>query len=361
MFDAASLRRRSDFGVITISGRRSGASALAIPAATACASRWSRPSPTSARRWAPRESSSLTPINPRAILIAEPWGGGGYDPAAFSDLGWSSWNDRFRNTVKGGHPGRDDGFLFGRYRAGETKSALETCLTGSLRSDGGAFRMSLQSVNYLESHDGYTLGDFIRIALGITAEGQRVADPAANGLLSSDQLAVHRLAALTLFASRGPVMLHEGQEYGRSKLIRAALVDDPRSGTLDDNSYNKDDATNHLDYRDRDRNRALVDYYRGLIAVRSAYPALALAPPEASSFLPTRGDLFVAMRTESRGARPLLVLLNADASPTANLRLPAGSWTVLADAAAASAHGLGRSLRGAVRVGPVSGMILVHS
>lgn len=300
-------------------------------------------------------------INPQAILIAEPWGGGGYDPGAFSDLGWSSWNDAFRNTVKGERPGHDDGFILGRYRSGESKSTVQSGLTGSLRTDGGAFRESLHSVNYLESHDGYTLGDFIRIALGAAAEGERVADPAANALLSPRQLGVHRLAALALLASRGPVMLHEGQEWGRSKLIRAGTVADPRDGTLDDNSYNKDNATNHLDYRERDANRALVDYYRGLIAIRSAYPALAAAPREAASFIATRGELFVAEHIAWAGAPGMLVLLNAAASPTGDLRLPAGTWSVLADATAASAHGLGRSLSGAVRVAPVSGMILVHS
>ena len=31
-------------------------------------------------------------INPKVILIAEPWGGE-YKPSGFSNHGWSSWND----------------------------------------------------------------------------------------------------------------------------------------------------------------------------------------------------------------------------------------------------------------------------
>ncbi|MBN1999146.1 hypothetical protein JW935_16420, partial [candidate division KSB1 bacterium] len=33
-------------------------------------------------------------INPNVILIAEPWGGGKYDPAGFSQHDWAAWNDQ---------------------------------------------------------------------------------------------------------------------------------------------------------------------------------------------------------------------------------------------------------------------------
>jgi pullulanase/glycogen debranching enzyme len=300
-------------------------------------------------------------VHPHAIIIAEPWGGGAYEPGAFSDLGWSSWNDRFRNAVKGDHPARDPGFLFGRYRTGESPHTVETSLTGTLRSDGGMFLLSEHSVNYLESHDGYTLGDFIRIATGAVREGERITDRRSNAILSERQLALHRLAALTLLTSRGPVMLHEGQEYGRSKVIDAGEVPDPRDGMLDDNSYNKDNNTNHLDYDECALNQALVDYYRGLIAVRRVFPSLARAPRAATTFLATGDEFCVGARIKVRGAPTLLVLLNANPDKPGSFTLPRGPWTVLADATSASPDGLGAPVRGRLAVGPVSGMILAQS
>jgi pullulanase/glycogen debranching enzyme len=299
-------------------------------------------------------------LYPGVIIIAEPWGGGAYEPGAFSDLGWSSWNDRFRNAIKGEHPARDRGFLFGRYRAGESRATVEASLAGSLRADGGEFRASDQSVNYLESHDGYTLGDFIRIATGAAREGERIADRRANARLSERQLSLHRLAAMALLTSRGPVMLHEGQEFGRSKVIDACGVPDERDGMLDDNSYNKDNRTNHLDYGECALNRPLVDYYRGLIAIRRAFPSLARAPRAATTFLETGNELCIAMRIHERGAPALLVILNANPDKPGSITLPRGPWTVLADAESASPDGLGAPVRGLLAVGPVSGMILAQ-
>jgi pullulanase/glycogen debranching enzyme len=42
----------------------------------------------------------LRAINPHVIILAEPWGNG-YDPNGFSDMGWASFNDQFRDGLKG--------------------------------------------------------------------------------------------------------------------------------------------------------------------------------------------------------------------------------------------------------------------
>ena len=52
-------------------------------------------------------------VNPHVFITCEPWGGG-YDPNGFSDRGWSSWNDQFRNAFKGWHPDGNGGFIFGK-------------------------------------------------------------------------------------------------------------------------------------------------------------------------------------------------------------------------------------------------------
>ena len=102
-------------------------------------------------------------INPNVVFIAEPWGGG-YDPAGFSLRGWGSWNDQFRNGIKGENPAKALGWIFGHWYAHNNTERIKSYVNGTLTKDEhGLFQKKEHSVNYLESHDGYTLGDFIRI------------------------------------------------------------------------------------------------------------------------------------------------------------------------------------------------------
>src|SRR6185436_14700107 len=134
---------------------------------------------------------------PGVVLIAEPWGGGRHHPAWFSGDGWSSWSDRYRDAVKGRDPLNSRGFIFG--------SPLNA---GDIAGDGRMLR-------YLESHDGYTLGDFIRLGTGEVSPDGRFAGPGTGDLrrLSPRQLALNKFAAMALLTSPGPVMIHEGQEF----------------------------------------------------------------------------------------------------------------------------------------------------
>ncbi|TVQ16741.1 MAG: pullulanase, partial [Balneolaceae bacterium] len=109
-------------------------------------------------------------INPNVILIAEPWGGG-YDPNGFSAIDWAAWNDQIRNGVKGSDPVNGKGFIFGSWQYETSREALENFMAGTLwHGPNGRFAKSGHSVNYLESHDGYTLGDFIRIGYDNTRQ-----------------------------------------------------------------------------------------------------------------------------------------------------------------------------------------------
>jgi pullulanase/glycogen debranching enzyme len=300
-------------------------------------------------------------INPNVIIIAEAWGGGGYDPPGFSDLGWASWNDQIRNGVKGQNPDNGLGFIFGKFQDKNTKKRFQSYLTGTLREDGGMYVKKEHSINYLESHDDNTLGDFIRLGTGEAKQGAVIADRDANAALSPRQLALNKLAALYLFASQGPIMIHEGQEYARSKVIAAGAVPDPQNGTIDHNSYNKDNETNYLNYAHRDLNRGLFDYYRGLIGLRKARPALANAGKKAVTFFDTKDDFFIAFKVKPAGkAKPMIVLLNGNPEKAGSIKLPKGAWSVLADGTAASATGLGTTVSGTIAVPPTSGMILTQ-
>lgn len=309
-----------------------------------------------------RITEAARAINPDVVLIAEPWGGGRHHPPWFRELGWWSWNDRFRDGVKGRDPHHGRGIVFGpAWTAGDPRWVLAGLLPGDEygtagRETGGGGMIiggelpAGRSVNYVESHDGYTLGDFIRLATG---------EPVDGGRLSARQLALHRFAALTLLTASGPVMVHQGQEFARAKVIRGRGASDPDAGRLDHNSYNKDDATNHLDFGLREVNRELFDYYRGLIGLRKRHPAL--CRPRDPALIEVRGGdglLAVCPIGASGPFNQYIVILNASADRAETVALPPGRWTVLADGASVHPEGNGPVAAGEATVPPTSGMVL---
>ena len=306
-------------------------------------------------------------INPNVILIAEAWGGGKYDPPGFSDIGWASWNDRFRNGVKGQNPYNDAGFIFGRFQDKNSKQSVKSFVTGTLREDGGMYLQKEHSVNYLESHDDNTMGDFIRIATGTATETTHVAEMDSHVKLTSAQLALSKLAALFLCTSQGPLMIHEGQEYARSKVIAPTSAPDPRVGIIDRNSYEKDNETNYLNYYHCDLNRELFDYYKGLIELRKQYPIFSSAPKEAVEFLSTNDDFLIAFKLDAKktksvkGKDNFIVIINGNPTKIGEINLPKGKWSVIADKEKISAIKPMTAISKKVAVPPLSGMILIGS
>ncbi len=199
------------------------------------------------------------PLLADRLLIAEPWdiGPGGYRLGQFPS-NWLEWNDRYRDDVR----------RFWRGDAG-TAGILATRMMGS--SDIFAGPQS-RSVNYLASHDGFTLADLVRYRdRHNRANGEDNRDGQAenfswnNGVEgpSSDPSVwlrreedVRALLA-TLFASRGTIMLTAGDEFGRSQ-------------NGNNNAYAQDNPITWLDWERRDR--SLENYVAGLPRLRAANP-----------------------------------------------------------------------------------------
>ena len=306
-------------------------------------------------------------INPNVILIAEPWGGNKYGPAQFSDISWAAWNDQIRNGVKGQNPRDGLGFIFGQHQGNNTKRKEQGFITGTLREDGGLFLKKEHSINYLESHDDETMGDFIRMGLHENREDEPIANLERHAKLSAQALALNKLAAMFLFSAQGPIMLHAGQEYARSKVIaRMQGVVDPDVGKLDRNSYNKDSETNYLNYRHAAANQGLVDYYKGLITLRKLYPnAFGSASKQDIEFLETGKEYVIAFRVKNSGTgaatpKSFIVILNGERTQPLQFSLPSGKWNVIGNAERISpAKPLG-SVSGTVAVPQSSGMVLAE-
>lgn len=301
----------------------------------------------------------LRKVNPNVILIAEPWGGGKYDLHGFSALGWGAWNDLFRNGIKGQNPHDGMGLIFGRFWGGQNSDYVKNLILGSVQSSGGPFLKSAHTVNYLESHDDYSLGDFIRIGLREVDPSLPVDNLNTHARLSENQLKLHKLAALVLMTSRGAVMIHAGQEFGRSKVIAPTQLPDTYSGFIDHNSYNKDDETNWINYIHMRMNRELTDYYSGLIALRYKFPVLRKSSPRINTFLDTPDPLMFACRITDSNQICLMVLLNFHIKNCFTHSLPAGPWDVLTDAHRADSDSQYRLNTDAVSLPAQTGMVLL--
>jgi pullulanase len=296
-------------------------------------------------------------INPYVIIVCEPWGGG-YDPEGFSLRGWGSWNDQIRNGIKGENPVNGPGWIFGHWYGDNNPDRIKSYVNGTLvRDKKGLFQKKEHSVNYLESHDGYTFGDFIRIALKDVRPDDIIKDIDSNALLSPAQLRLNMLGALFLFTSQGIVMIHSGQEYARSKVIAKSSVNDKNAGKLDHNSYEKDNETNYINYHHSDFNKELVDYYRGLILLRKKFPAFRRASYENISFFNIYDNDFSLGYHLKFDRDEFIVLFNAAREVDEEFKLPEGKWDILVDFEKAGIEKLGE-VSGAVIVKPVSGIVL---
>lgn len=270
--------------------------------------------------------AELKTINPNVIILAEPWGNG-YDPSGFSDMGWASFNDQFRNGVKGQNPKDALGFIFGKWQGDNSRKSLRRFVTGSLRKSGGQYVETAHSVNYLESHDDHTFGDFIRIGTNQVKNGEPIKSREQNAQITGKQLAMNKLGALYLLTSQGITFIHQGQEWGRSKIIAKTDVPDTHVGQIDHNSYEKDNETNWLNWNEKDTNRELVDYYRGLIQLRKITSEFRNSTPEDFTFLPMANNVAVGYLLADK----FLVYMNGDQESPLKIALPKGDWKILVD------------------------------
>ncbi|NIR64743.1 MAG: pullulanase, partial [Aliifodinibius sp.] len=222
-----------------------------------------------------------------------PWGGG-YGPNEFSDIGWASWNDQFRNGVKGQNPHDGHGFIFGKWQGTNNRKSLERYVMGSLREFGGQYLDIDHSVNYLESHDDHTMSDFIRLGLDEIDEKTSIINIDDHSKLTPLQLKLNKLAAIFLFTSQGAIMMHAGQEFARSKVTAKTVSADSNWGRIDHNSYDKDNETNYINFHHAEMNSELLNYYRGLIQLRSGNAAFRNAKPADIAFNDHPDSLLVA-------------------------------------------------------------------
>lgn len=302
--------------------------------------------------------SEARKVNPSVVFTCEPWGGG-YDPAGFSKRDWAPWNDQIRNGIKGENPKDGLGWIFGQWYGNNSPKRIKSYVNGTLVRDTlGLFQKKEHSVNYLESHDGYTLGDFIRIGSREVDPDKIIKDIDKNVKLTSYQMKLNKLGALFLLTSQGMTMLHEGQEFARSKVIpHKSKEKDRDKGKFDHNSYNKDNETNYLNYDHAEINKELLNYYKGLIALRNTYDAFRRAEYDNIIFYEHPMSDFGFAYILKHDKDVFIVIFNADLREELNFTLPEGTWQVLVDKNSACLKTM-YELDGKIKLETSTGMVL---
>lgn len=162
------------------------------------------------------------PLLSQRLLIAEPWdiGPDGYQLGNFP-AGWCEWNDRYRDTVR-------------RFWRGEQGLLPE--LARSLHGSGDIFegsgRAPAASINFVTSHDGFTLADLVSYenkhneANGENNRDGHAHNHSANcgaeGATDDERILALRVRQrrnlmATLLLSEGTPMILMGDELGHSQ------------------------------------------------------------------------------------------------------------------------------------------------
>lgn len=202
------------------------------------------------------------PVLAGVKLIAEPWDIATCETGRFPP-GIAEWNDRFRDAVRGF-------WLTGTTRCGEF--ALRLAGSSDLFRHSG--RRPQASLNFVTSHDGFTLADLVAYERKHNeANGQSNADgnndnrsnhcgiegtttdPAVHALRGRLQ----RAMLATLLLAQGVPMLTAGDELGRTQ-----------GGN--NNAYCQDNAVSWVDWTRTDT--ALCNFAASLIELRRRHPAL---------------------------------------------------------------------------------------
>jgi glycogen operon protein len=205
------------------------------------------------------------PLLSRTKIIAEAWdAGGAYQVGWFPGGRWAEWNDRYRDEVR-------------KYWRGDPREVrrLATRLSGSsdlyLR-DG---RKPFHSINFITSHDGFTLADLVSYngkhneengennrdgSSGNYSYNYGFEGPSENPETLKTRGRQMKNFFTTLMLSLGTPMILGGDEIGRTQ-------------RGNNNAYCQDNAISWYDWTLLEKNAELYRFVKEIIAFRLRHPA----------------------------------------------------------------------------------------
>lgn len=283
------------------------------------------------------------------LLYGEPWQGGASQLHRYeaNKANLAMLNERVgifcddtRDAIKGGcFDAREPGYVEGKPGSFWDIGAA---VAAWCRSDRLPPHAPSQIVSYVSAHDNFTLWDKL-LCVRYKKPEFTARDTVA--------LAQNRLAAGIYLTSFGLPFMQAGEEFARTK-----------KGVSD--SYRSSPALNRLDWNRAEQYHALVDYYRGLLALRAAFPRLGSTDrhaPEALQFFaleqPLVGWMLPAVWGDGAAWSALCVFYNPTET-TCTVALPAGQWKLLSDGTSSSLwRGQSRIFTGKAALAPYSATI----
>lgn len=261
------------------------------------------------------------------LLYGEPWQGGASQLHRYeaNKANLAMLNERVgifcddtRDAIKGGcFDAREPGYVEGKPGSFWDIGAA---VAAWCRSDRLPPHAPSQIVSYVSAHDNFTLWDKL-LCVRYEKPEFTARDTVA--------LAQNRLAAGIYLTSFGLPFMQAGEEFARTK-----------KGV--GNSYRSSPALNRLDWNRAEQYHALVDYYRGLLALRAAFPRLGSTDrhaPEALQFFaleqPLVGWMLPAVWGDGAAWSALCVFYNPT-DTACTVSLPAGQWKLLSDGTSSS-------------------------
>ena len=199
-------------------------------------------------------------------IIAEAWdAAGAYQVGSFANMRWAEWNGRYRDDVR--RFWRGDDFMAGH---------MATRLAGSADLYQAGGRQPYHSINFVTSHDGFTLNDLVTYNHKHNepnGEGNRDGDnnnysynygvegPTRRRGIEGNRERQIKNILTTLLLSQGVPMILSGDECRRTQ-----------GGN--NNAYCQDNKTSWFNWKLVEKNEDLLRFCQSLIAFRKSNPTV---------------------------------------------------------------------------------------
>ena len=284
------------------------------------------------------------------LLYGEPWGAAGPSARPGTQLcskdhlkmlspSIGAFCDNTRDAVKGNlFSESSTGFVNGGHISA---GYMAECVTAWSSRDDSPFQAPSQTITYLSCHDDWTLWDKLVFTLNPAQKFQ---------CRPWKVLRANRLAAAINFSCQGYPFLLAGEEFGRTK------------GGIK-NTYRSPADVNQLDWKRAWENHRLVNYYRGLIALRKKLVCLQDKSRTAHKRIVSCVDLApgcVGITLDNRDGKnrwKKILLLFHTGAQAQSVPLPSGTWQILADDTSSFRWRELHTASGTVTLPPVSALI----
>ncbi|MBR5866178.1 MAG: type I pullulanase [Alistipes sp.] len=296
----------------------------------------------------------LEALNPDILLYGEGWAASAplYDESklAFKRYtyrmpGVAAFSDDIRNALRGTLDLSQGGFVHG---VEGNKEALKFGLVGGVEhpevnhSEAAWCAEPRQHISYVTCHDDHNLRDRLEHLSPDATEEERIK--------------MAKLAHFGVFTSQGVPFIFCGEEMYRSK-------------RGEKNTYNMPDEYNAIDWALKSQYNDLVEYCKGLIAMRKEHSAFSLGSAEAvrehMSFIECDNEAavgFVLDKLEGIDTAKRIVVLMNGSRESVEFEIPTGTYKWISDGDYIHAKGIGeyKCDNGKISVAPISGVILAE-